>query len=380
MATMKALTIKEKGGAPVLIERPIPFVRPTYMLVKVAAVGLNPADALCLDYGMNVPGHMMGCDWAGTVVEVGEDVTRDFKPGERVAGMCRSAEPFRDDVGCFSEYAVVKADLALHIPDSMPFTDAAALGVAVVTTGRCLFDTFNIPYPVVSPEGKLSPPTSTAPQQILIYGGSTSMGTLTTQFAKLAGLHVLTTSSPTNHAMVKSLSNPDFIVDHYSPSAPAELLAESQRLTPTHGPLRMCMDTISSASSAVFCCKVLNPSAMPPGLDTPVEWVPAHVESDLTYSTIGPLTPPLPGIQTKRRIGFSFLGEEWAMLGPVQPANVGDFERSRAFAVVAERCLAGGLVKPHVIEVQEGGLEAIPGGIERYRKGLVSGRKLVYVV
>lgn len=66
MATMKALTIKERKGPIVLFERPIPPVRPTYMLVKIAAVALNPADALCLDFDMIKPGHLLGCDWAGS--------------------------------------------------------------------------------------------------------------------------------------------------------------------------------------------------------------------------------------------------------------------------------------------------------------------------
>ena len=32
----------------------------------------------------------------------------------------------------------MKADMAMHIPDDMTFEQASALGVGVITTGRCL--------------------------------------------------------------------------------------------------------------------------------------------------------------------------------------------------------------------------------------------------
>lgn len=312
------------------------------------------------------------------MVEVGDGVAREFKRGDRVAGCSRAAESIRDDVGVFNEYAVVKADIALHIPDSMSFTDAATLGVAVITTGRCLFDTFSIPYPEISAAGELSAP-SAQPQQIFIYGGSSVMGTMTIQWAKLAGLHVLTTSSPANGALVESFG-PDFIVDHYSTEAPEQIVAEAAKLESKFGPLRNCVDNISQPQSAIFCCKALNPSATPPSPDAPTEWVPTWVDSDLHYSTLGPFTPPLPGIRTSRTLGFSFLGEEWEQMGTTHPPDMEDFERAKRFAVVAERCLKAGLVKPHPVEVMEGGLEGIPAGIERLRKGDVSGTKLVYVV
>ena len=375
---MKALTIKEMGGPPVLVERAIPSVRSTYMLVKVAAVALNPADNMVRDYGLVLPNHMMGCDWAGTVIEVGEHVSRSFKAGDRVCGCSRSGESTRDDVGVFNEYAVVKADLALHIPDSMRFTDAAALGVAVITTGRCIFDTFNLPYPDISTEGKLAPPKR-PPRQIFIYGGSSCMGTITTQFAKLAGFHVMSTASSANKQLVESYGA-DLVVDHYSPDSPASIASRAKDNAAKYGPLQFCMDCISEQPSAIFCSKVLNPSAAPPTPETPPEWMPAHVESELKYSTITPLTPPLPGVKTLRTVGYDFLGEEWEFMGAKHPMDLQSFERSKKWMAVAEKLLAAGLFRPHPVDVQEGGLEGIGEGLKKLKAGKASGKKLVYLV
>lgn len=63
------------------------------MVVKVVAVALNPADNLVIGYQLALPGSLLGCDYAGIVVQVGEDVERDFREGDRVCGATRPADP-----------------------------------------------------------------------------------------------------------------------------------------------------------------------------------------------------------------------------------------------------------------------------------------------
>ena len=70
----------------------MPALRRSYMIVKVVAVAVNPADNLVIDYQLAVPGTLLGCDYAGVVVQVGEDVERDFKKGDRVCGATRPAD------------------------------------------------------------------------------------------------------------------------------------------------------------------------------------------------------------------------------------------------------------------------------------------------
>ena len=52
-------------------------------------MALNPTDWQTLDEvpKVGVEYSLLGCDAAGIVVEVGSEVTKDFKVGDRIAGM-----------------------------------------------------------------------------------------------------------------------------------------------------------------------------------------------------------------------------------------------------------------------------------------------------
>ena len=134
---MKGITVTAPKGPIVLEDRPYPKLLPGYMLVQTAAVALNPADVLNLDYGFCVPGALMGCDYSGTVLEVStEDVTRGWKKGDRVCGCSRAADANQFENGTFADVICVKADVQLRVPEEMSFEQATALGVGVITTGR----------------------------------------------------------------------------------------------------------------------------------------------------------------------------------------------------------------------------------------------------
>lgn len=68
---------------------PVPTLEPGYILVKPTAWAVNPDDVyhLDLDGEESAVGTVVGSDYAGVVVEVGPDVTRDIKVGDRVAGV-----------------------------------------------------------------------------------------------------------------------------------------------------------------------------------------------------------------------------------------------------------------------------------------------------
>ena len=84
---MKAVIVQAKYGPAALIhDRPKPHMRQGYLLVKVVAAALNPADNLYMDYGMAEAGNLLGCDYAGVVEQIGPDVKRDFKKGDRICG------------------------------------------------------------------------------------------------------------------------------------------------------------------------------------------------------------------------------------------------------------------------------------------------------
>ena len=81
----KALYLVAKQGSFALKSAPIPRPGPGEILIKQAAVGLNPIDAKIQSLGFFLKEYpaILGLDLAGTVEEVGEGVT-NVKKGDRV--------------------------------------------------------------------------------------------------------------------------------------------------------------------------------------------------------------------------------------------------------------------------------------------------------
>lgn len=78
---MKANTPLQVGDAP------LPTAGPGKLVVKNAAIAINPLDCHMQDSGVFVQQWptIFGCDVAGEVYEVGPDVQR-FKKGDRIIG------------------------------------------------------------------------------------------------------------------------------------------------------------------------------------------------------------------------------------------------------------------------------------------------------
>lgn len=93
MPTQRAVQIQSRGSAKVVSDVPIPKLRDDHIIVKVASVALNPTD--WKSFGLvTEKGPISGCDYAGTVEEVGVAVTNGLKKGDRVAGFTHGGEHF----------------------------------------------------------------------------------------------------------------------------------------------------------------------------------------------------------------------------------------------------------------------------------------------
>ena len=156
----------------------MPALRPNGLLVKVAYVALNPTDWKHIKI-VDVRGHPLtvGCDFSGVIEEVGSSVTQSFQPGDRVWGTVHGSHTLKPDDGAFAEYLVAKADLTFKIPSHMSFSEAASLGVQVYTVGQGLYQSLELPWPTQPVKAEERFP-------VLIYGGSTVMGSLGIQMAK----------------------------------------------------------------------------------------------------------------------------------------------------------------------------------------------------
>ena len=171
---MKALKIVSAGQAAVQ-EVPLPQLRPDYLLVKTRFVALNPTDWKHVDK-LPQAGATLGCDFSGTVVDVGSEVKKSWKKGDRIAGVCHGGNAVQLEDGAFAEYIVAKGDVQMKLPDQSSDEDAATLGVGITTVGQGLYQSLELPWPNQPAKEKFP---------VLIYGGSTATGALAIEFAKL---------------------------------------------------------------------------------------------------------------------------------------------------------------------------------------------------
>ena len=89
---MQAIVLEGFGGVEnlKLADVPKPASDPKMVVVRALAASINPID-ISVRKGNPFspdPPALVGCDVAGTIVEVGRQV-KDFVPGDEVFGLCR---------------------------------------------------------------------------------------------------------------------------------------------------------------------------------------------------------------------------------------------------------------------------------------------------
>jgi NADPH:quinone reductase-like Zn-dependent oxidoreductase len=101
--------------------------------------------------------------------------------------------------GGFQLYTVAKEITIAPIPDSLPYEQAVVLPLSISTAAAGLYQKgfLEVPYPTIDPK-----PTG---ETILIWGGSSSVGSTTIQLAVASGLTVVSTASKKNLEYVKAL-------------------------------------------------------------------------------------------------------------------------------------------------------------------------------
>ena len=182
------------------IELPKPAASGKDILVRVEAVSVNPVDAKVRmraapegdDY------KVLGYDAAGVVESVGEDVTL-FKAGDKVwyAGAINRS-------GTNAEYHLVDERIVSKMPESLSFTEAAALPLTSITAWELLFDRLGL--------------TEESTGELLVIGASGGVGSIMVQLAKKrTNLTIIGTASrPETQEWVKDIGA-DHVIDHSKP-------------------------------------------------------------------------------------------------------------------------------------------------------------------
>ncbi|CAL5867221.1 uncharacterized protein PFLUO_LOCUS1436 [Penicillium psychrofluorescens] len=232
--------------------------REAEIVIRNYATAINPIDWRIQDMGTSMMYKwieypcILGSDVAGEVVEVGPQVTR-FKVGDRVVGQAvgKDEKRNRDAEGAFQLYVVLLEHMVSPIPDSLPYENAAVIPLAVATAACGLFQTdqLGLQLPSASPKPK--------GETLLIWGGSTSVGSCAIQLAVGAGYEVFATASPKNFDYVKNLGAAK-VFDYNSRSIVNDIAKAFQGKT-SAGAITMasagtgyCMDILNRCSGKKF--------------------------------------------------------------------------------------------------------------------------------
>lgn len=184
----------------------MPIPGPDDIVVKNHALAINPIDNGQQATGMLVKGEypvVIGSDVAGVVHENGSNVTK-FKIGDRVVGHGWGLVTGKPQDSAFSLYTNLPAKNAAIVPSSVHFKDAAVLPMAVDTATCGLFQPspmFALPWPSLKP--------ASTGKVIVVYGASSSIGSMATQLAAAAGARVIAIASPRNHDFCRTCGAKD---------------------------------------------------------------------------------------------------------------------------------------------------------------------------
>lgn len=171
-ATMTAIEITAAGGPEVLkpTTRPLPQPAAGQVLIKVAYAGVNRHDCGQRKRGFGPKGatDIPGLEVSGTVVAVGTGVTR-FKANDAVCALVNG--------GGYAEYCIALQEVTFAMPKGFDLKLAAALPEALMTAWLNVFML-----------GRLK-----AGEWLLVHGGSSGVGSIAIQLARLIGANVLAT-------------------------------------------------------------------------------------------------------------------------------------------------------------------------------------------
>jgi alcohol dehydrogenase len=202
---MKAAVFREYNKDPTKVIKiediDVPKIKPNEVLIKVESAAYNYNDlwAIWGDPVKTPLPHISGSDVAGPIVEVGEEVTK-FKVGDRVVShsnlSCRVCEQCtagreydcKDRLvwgfqtgplwGGFAQYTHLPEVNVAKLPDNLSFEDAAAISMVGMTSWHMLVG-----------RAKIIPG-----QTVLIMGGTSGVGMVGIQIAKLYNCNVIATA------------------------------------------------------------------------------------------------------------------------------------------------------------------------------------------
>lgn len=226
---MRAVRIDEFGGPEVLVEVevPEPVPGPGEVLLRIAAAGVNRADALVrrgVYHRAGKPPLIPGAEASGVIIEVGEGV-EGLEAGQRVVALDAGKSP-----GFYAELAVVPATQVVALPDGVSLVEAAGLPIAWLSAWYCLRHLAQV--------GK--------DDTVVVKAAASGVGTAAVQIAADAGARVIALARSAEKAAWAGQFGADVTVDTSAHPGDAEV-EEVLRLTDGRG-AEVVLDTVGGAA------------------------------------------------------------------------------------------------------------------------------------
>lgn len=216
---MKAVRIHKHGDADVLKyeEVPTPSITSNQVLVKVHAAAMNHLD---IWVRKGIPGVplpcILGSDGAGEVIETGADI-QSFYVGDRImiqpltyCGQCKYCLAGRENYcsswgilgenqnGTQCEYIALSESQVRHIPDHLNYVKASAFSLVAQTA-----------YAMLVRRAAVQ-----SGETVFIWGGTSGVGSMGIQIAKVFGCNVFTAAGSDHKAALANNLGADHVVDY----------------------------------------------------------------------------------------------------------------------------------------------------------------------
>lgn len=190
----EAVVLRTQGGPDCLVAEQVPTGEPGpgELLIRQRAAGVNFHDVYVrngLYQTLALPG-VPGLEGVGEVVATGPGVS-EFAVGQRVAWMDRK-------YGGYAQWKVLKADLAVAVPDEIDDTTAAAIFLKGLTAHAFVEGAHKVV------EG----------ERVLVHAAAGGVGRLLAQMAKARGALVIGTAGSPEKAEIARESGCDHVIPY----------------------------------------------------------------------------------------------------------------------------------------------------------------------
>ncbi|RSL81147.1 hypothetical protein CEP51_006049 [Fusarium floridanum] len=367
---------------------PIPDTKHDHeLLVRNNTIGLNPIDWKSPDYGFGIPElpYISGREASGTVVRAPLGPSR-VKVNDKVIVISTDYRDLRK--ATYQQYVVASDFNVVRIPKEITVNQGATLGVAYVAASLSLGVCLGVDFTSVHDGPNILNLVREVPEEYLpqdiraeclngilpgegakpgdwiaIWGGSSTSAVIAAQLARLVGLRVALVVDNAKHGVRISenpVLRPDLLVDSHDPERAVAILRAN-----TKGKLRFGIDT-RGKDTAEILLRALGPEELqrkapqvnsPPSTPPSEPTVPAHI--------VG-----MSGLPKQASAGVIFHTMPVKLYHEVP--EVGEALSSWLEKLLATRAL----VPPRIIDVEDG-LHNVNKGLDRMRKGEISGGKLL---